>query len=52
MADPGHPEHSDRHSWLHDIVGIRHFDPAAFDKDFVNDALAAVPARLSGRRGR
>lgn len=52
MADLGHPEHSDRQSWLYDIVGIRHFDPAAFDKDFVNDALTAVPIELSGRRGR
>ena len=50
IDDPGHPEHADRQNWLRDIVGLRHFDPAAFDKDSINVALSAVPVG-AGRRG-
>jgi hypothetical protein len=50
IDDPGHPEHADRQNWLRDIVGLRHFDPAAFDKDSINAALSAVPVG-AGRRG-
>jgi hypothetical protein len=35
LADPGHPEHAERHDWL----GYEH-DPAAFDKDAINLALS------------
>jgi Plasmid pRiA4b ORF-3-like protein/Domain of unknown function (DUF1841) len=34
LADPGHPEHAERLDWL----GYQH-DPAAFDKDAINQAL-------------
>lgn len=40
LADPAHPEHDDRVEWLG--LGSPHdFDPAAFDLDEVNRALAA-----------
>jgi hypothetical protein len=40
MADPAHPEHDERIEW---IGGP--FDPAAFDLDEVNDALASLAWR-------
>ncbi|MGH8776035.1 MAG: DUF1841 family protein [Jiangellaceae bacterium] len=49
MADPDHPEHAERRDWVYDIVGVARFDPAAFDKDAVNDALAAVPIGAARR---
>jgi hypothetical protein len=35
LADPGHPDHAERLDWL----GYQH-DPAAFDKDAINQALS------------
>ena len=43
MADPTHPQHAERRTWVHDVVGVPRFDPAAFDKDAVNRALASAP---------
>jgi hypothetical protein len=40
LADPSHPEHAERADWLGDLS-----DPAAFEKDLVNRALAGIPAR-------
>jgi hypothetical protein len=37
LADPGHPDHAERVDWL----GRPH-DPAAFDKDAINAALAQI----------
>jgi hypothetical protein len=48
VADRTHPQHAELNRWLNDVVGLRHFDPAAFDKDAVNSALASVPIELSG----
>ncbi|MGH8823704.1 MAG: DUF1841 family protein, partial [Jiangellaceae bacterium] len=52
IADRTHPQYAELNRWLNDVVGVQHFDPAAFDKAAVNSALAAVPIQLSGRRGR
>jgi Plasmid pRiA4b ORF-3-like protein/Domain of unknown function (DUF1841) len=49
MGDPDHPEHAEKSRWLFDVVGLRHFDPAAFDKNAVNATLATL--RVAGVRG-
>jgi hypothetical protein len=41
LADPDHPEHAERLEWL-EWLGHR-LDPAAFDKDAINRALAGIP---------
>jgi hypothetical protein len=38
LANPGHPEHAERLDWL----GYQH-DPAAFDKEAINQALTDLP---------
>jgi len=50
MADPTHPQHAERRTWVHDVVGVPRFDPAAFDKDAVNRALASVPVGVGRSR--
>jgi hypothetical protein len=37
LADPDHPDHAERVEWLG-----HPYDPAAFDKDAVNAALARI----------
>lgn len=39
LADPAHPEHQDRLEWL-GLDDARAFDPAAFDLEQINSALA------------
>ncbi|MFZ5869756.1 MAG: plasmid pRiA4b ORF-3 family protein [Actinomycetota bacterium] len=41
LADPQHPEHQDRLDWL-GLADASQFDPAAFDVDEVNRALARL----------
>lgn len=41
LADPRHPEHRERLEWL-GLDDARRFDPAAFDPDEVNRALAKL----------
>jgi hypothetical protein len=40
LADPDHDEHADRLEWL-GLASAAEFDPAAFDPDTINQALAA-----------
>lgn len=40
LADPGHEEHADRLEWL-GLESPAEFDPAAFDRATVNNALSA-----------
>jgi hypothetical protein len=44
LADPHHAEHEDRLDWL-GLEDAAEFDPAAFDLDEVNQALAQVAPR-------
>lgn len=50
LSDPRHGEHSDRLEWLGLGSGAE-FDPAAFDRDEVNDALSKL-ARVLVKAGR
>lgn len=44
LADPRHPDHEDRMEWM-GLSDPGQFDPAAFDADQVNQALARVGTR-------
>lgn len=49
LADPAHPEHEERLDWL-GLDDARSFDPAAFDPEQINAALAPErPARKTSR---
>ncbi|MBY8854503.1 plasmid pRiA4b ORF-3 family protein, partial [Saccharothrix sp. MB29] len=39
LADPSHPEHAELLEWL-ELDDPADFDPAAFDRDELNDYLA------------
>lgn len=41
LTDPQHPEHEERLDWL-GLADAKQFDPAAFDVDEVNQALAGL----------
>jgi hypothetical protein len=41
LADLDHEEHADRLEWL-GLASAAEFDPASFDPDAVNQALAAL----------
>lgn len=46
LADPHHEEHADRLEWL-DLDSATDFDPAAFDRDHINETLAATATILA-----
>lgn len=49
LADPAHQEHAERLDWL-GITDASQFDPAAFDRDLVNERLVPAARRAASPR--